>query len=89
MDMMLLQGQSIEIKLQSDLGMPTVITLDDHPARYMWQDVTSVKDFIKKLPDEVHCLFMSYSGNSGCNVLLMPCHQTPTASTTSLLCGKF
>ena len=32
--------------------------------RYMWQDAASVKHFIKKIPDEVHCLFMSYSGNA-------------------------
>lgn len=34
-----------------------------YPARYMWQDTTSVQDFIQKLPDEVHCLLMSYSGD--------------------------
>ena len=48
----------------------------------MWQDVTSVRDFIKKLPDEVNCLFMSYSGNSDCNLLLMHLSLEPTASAT-------
>ena len=36
----------------------------ERPARYMWQDVTSVKGFIMRIPAEAHCLFMSYSGNS-------------------------
>lgn len=37
----------------------------------MWQDATSVKQFIQRIPDEVHCLFMSYSGNSDHTLLHM------------------
>ena len=30
----------------------------------MWKDSGSVQGFIKNIPDEVHCLFMTYSGKS-------------------------
>lgn len=55
------------------------------PARYMWQDATSVKDFIQKLPDEVHCLFLSYSGNL-LQIYLMPVLSPKRAAFASCCC---
>ena len=58
-------------------------------ARYMWRDAQSIKDFIMAVPSEVHCLFLTYAGETpsqhGCSHL---CEHSYTAYVTnvSVLC---
>ena len=34
----------------------------DASSRFMWQDPHSVQSFVKAVPANTHCLFLSYSG---------------------------
>lgn len=54
-------------KIQTQTGsnpLPLLLTAYDKrdaSSRYMWHDTTSVRDFVKSLPSEVHCLFLTYA----------------------------
>lgn len=43
----------------------------DASSRYMWRDSGSVENFVKAIPDEVHCLFLSYSEDAKADAIWM------------------
>lgn len=74
---------------QGFLGAALPVSSCTAAARYMWRDAQSIQDFIMAVPSEVHCLFLTYAGETpsqhGCSHL---CEHSYTAYATngSVLC---
>ncbi|KAL0025389.1 hypothetical protein WJX79_003257 [Trebouxia sp. C0005] len=55
------------LEIQTQIGsnsLPLLLAAydkTDASSRYMWHDTISVRDFVKSVPSEVHCLFLTYA----------------------------